>query len=63
MLSVPGKHAGQVIIDTAREEGAFAILMGTRGRSKIKKALLGSVSDFVIKNADIPVIVVRKPAA
>eukprot|EP00918_Siedleckia_nematoides_P105603 GHVU01230629.1.p1 GENE.GHVU01230629.1~~GHVU01230629.1.p1 ORF type:complete len:178 (-),score=29.92 GHVU01230629.1:892-1371(-) len=62
VLSVPGKQAGQVIIDTAREEKAFAILMGTRGRSKIKKALLGSVSDFVIKTAEIPVIVVRKPA-
>lgn len=34
--------------------------MGTRGRNKLKKVLLGSVSDHVVKNADIPVIVVRK---
>ena len=60
MLSVPSKHAGQTIIDTAREEGAFAIVMGTRGRSKIKKAILGSVSDYVVQNADTPTIVVRK---
>lgn len=60
VLSIPSKNPGQAIIDTAKEEGAFAIVMGTRGRSKLKKALLGSVSDFVVKNADIPVIVVRK---
>ena len=60
VLSVPSKNAGQTIIETAHEEGAFAIVMGTRGRSKIKKAILGSVSDYVVQNADIPTIVVRK---
>lgn len=60
VLSVPSKNAGQTILDTAKEEGAFAILMGTRGRSKIKKAFLGSVSDYVMHNAEIPVVVVRR---
>lgn len=60
VLSVPSKTPGQTIIEMAKEEGAFAIVMGTRGRSKIKKAILGSVSDYVIQNADIPTIVVRK---
>lgn len=60
MLSVPDKAPGQAILDTAREENCFAIVMGTRGRSKLKKALMGSVSEFVSKNSEIPVIVVRK---
>ncbi|ELU00767.1 hypothetical protein CAPTEDRAFT_202163 [Capitella teleta] len=60
VLSVPSKTPGQTILETAREEKAFCIVMGTRGRSAIKKAILGSVSDHLIKNADIPVIVVRK---
>jgi len=60
VLSVPGKNPGQVILEAAAEENVFAIVMGTRGRSKLKKALLGSVSDWVVKNAEIPVIVVRK---
>ena len=57
---MPGKCPGQAIIDAANEENAFCIVMGTRGRSKLKKALLGSVSDYVVKNADIPVVVVRR---
>ncbi len=62
MLSVPDKQAGPAIVDTAREEHAFCIVMGTRRRSKLKKALMGSVSEFVHKNADVPVIVVNKKA-
>ena len=60
IISVPGKNPGQAIIDAANEENAFCIVMGTRGRSKLKKALLGSVSDYVVKNADIPVVVVKR---
>ena len=63
VLSIPAKNAGQAIIDAAAEEGAFAIVMGTRGRNKLKKVLLGSVSDHVVKHADIPVIVVRSKGA
>lgn len=61
MISVPSKSAGKTIVEIAKEEGAFAIVMGTRGRNKLQKALLGSVSDFVVKNAEVPVIVVRRP--
>ena len=62
MLSVPDKQAGPAIVDTAREENAFCIVMGTRSRSKLKKALMGSVSEYVSKNSDVPVIVVRRKA-
>ncbi|CAD5115141.1 DgyrCDS4145 [Dimorphilus gyrociliatus] len=61
VISVPSKSAGKTIIEVAKEEAAFAIVMGTRGRNKLQKALLGSVSDFVVKNAEVPVIVVRRP--
>ena len=60
VLSVPSKTPGQTILDTSMEENCFVIVMGTRGRSKIQKALMGSVSDFVLKSANIPVIIVRK---
>lgn len=60
VMSVTSKPAGVAILDAAAEEGAVCIVMGTRGRSKLKKAFSGSVSDHVVKNSDIPVIVVRK---
>jgi nucleotide-binding universal stress UspA family protein len=49
--------AGPSICAFASETGAGAIVMGTRGRSGIKRALLGSVSDYVVRNATCPVVI------
>eukprot|EP00163_Fabomonas_tropica_P012396 TRINITY_DN23681_c0_g1_i1.p2 TRINITY_DN23681_c0_g1~~TRINITY_DN23681_c0_g1_i1.p2 ORF type:complete len:153 (-),score=55.66 TRINITY_DN23681_c0_g1_i1:317-775(-) len=49
-----------VICDTVQERNVNLVVMGSRGLGKIKKALLGSVSDFVVRHAECPVIVYRK---
>jgi nucleotide-binding universal stress UspA family protein len=49
------------ILAEAEEVGASTIVVGTRGLTGIKSALLGSVSHAVIRHADRPVVVV--PAA
>ena len=49
---------GEVIIKHAKKEKANYIVMGCRGLGKIRRTLLGSVSDFVVHHAEIPVIVV-----
>src|SRR5689334_11247240 len=49
---------GPTLCDYARKTGARALVIGTRGRGGIKRALLGSVSDFVVRNAPCPVVVV-----
>jgi nucleotide-binding universal stress UspA family protein len=50
--------AGPELCDFARSEQATAMVIGTRGRGGIKRALLGSVSDYVVRNAPCPVVVV-----
>lgn len=50
--------AGSALCDFATEIGATALVIGTRGRGGIKRALLGSVSDYVVRNAPCPVVVV-----
>jgi nucleotide-binding universal stress UspA family protein len=42
----------------ASETSASAIIVGTRGRGGFKRAVLGSVSDYVVRNAPCPVVVV-----
>jgi len=37
------------------------IVMGTRGRGGIEKYLLGSVTEKVVRTADVPVFTVRAP--
>jgi nucleotide-binding universal stress UspA family protein len=53
--------AGRALCDLAAERSARAIVLGTRGRGGIKRALLGSVSDFVVRNAPCPVVITRPP--
>ena len=48
------------IATQAEEIGAGLIVMGSRGLGGIKRALIGSVSDSVVRYAHCPVLVVRK---
>lgn len=47
------------IVSLARELEVDLIVMGCRGRSRIRRAIAGSVSDAVIRYAPCPVLVVR----
>ena len=48
---------GDAVCDYAAEIGAAAIVMGSRGRGGVRRALLGSVSDHVVRNAPCPVVI------
>jgi nucleotide-binding universal stress UspA family protein len=48
------------IIDLAEELGAGLIVMGSRGLGGVRRALLGSISDSVVRHAHCPVVVVRQ---
>jgi nucleotide-binding universal stress UspA family protein len=47
------------IIDLAEEIGAGMIVMGSRGRGRLRRFLLGSVSGSVVRHALCSVLVVR----
>jgi nucleotide-binding universal stress UspA family protein len=51
-------RAGPALCDLAREVQARALVVGSRGRGGVKRALLGSVSDYVVRNAPCPVVVI-----
>lgn len=48
------------IIALAEEIGAGLIVVGSRGLGGIRRTVLGSVSDSVVRHAPCPVLVVRK---
>jgi nucleotide-binding universal stress UspA family protein len=48
------------IVTLAEEIGAGLIVMGSRGHGGIRRALIGSVSDSVVRHAHCPVLVVRE---
>ena len=51
--------AADVILDTARAEGATLIAMTTHGRSGVARWAMGSVAEKVARAADIPLMLVR----
>jgi nucleotide-binding universal stress UspA family protein len=50
---------GAAICNLAAELSARAIVVGSRGGGRLKRAFLGSVSDHVVRNAPCSVIVTR----
>jgi nucleotide-binding universal stress UspA family protein len=59
----PHLKAGGVpheIVALAEDIGAGLIVMGSRGHGGIRRALMGSVSDAVVRHAHCPVLVVRE---
>ena len=48
------------IVALAEELGVGLIVMGSRGLGGVRRALMGSVSDSVVRHAHCPVLVVRQ---
>ncbi len=53
-----GRPAEQ-IINLSEEIGAGVVVVGSRGLSALRRAVLGSVSESVVRHAHCPVFVVR----
>jgi nucleotide-binding universal stress UspA family protein len=49
--------AADAIVDYAREHGVDAIVVATEGAGRVRRLLLGSVTDKVVRSSDLPVLV------
>lgn len=54
--------AAREIVRFAEEAGCHLIVMGTHGRSGLRRLVIGSVAEKVIREAPCHVLVVRPPA-
>ena len=50
------------LLRVARDGAYDVIVMGSRGRGRMTTALLGSVSNRLMHDADVPVIVIHRPS-
>jgi nucleotide-binding universal stress UspA family protein len=50
---------GEAIVAAADSENADLIVVGSHGRSGVSRFFIGSVSDYVVRHAHCPVMVVR----
>jgi nucleotide-binding universal stress UspA family protein len=54
------KSVATTIMEYAESENVDLIVIGSRGRTSLKRLLLGSVSSNIIKNAHCAVLVIRQ---
>ena len=50
---------GDILLDEAQRAGSELIVMGTHGRTGVKRILFGSVAEHVVRHASCPVVTVR----
>jgi nucleotide-binding universal stress UspA family protein len=53
-------RADEEIVELAQSMGVGLIVMGTRGHGRLRRALMGSASESVVRHAHCPVTVVRE---
>ena len=52
---------GEVICKLVKEKNAVMVVMGSRGLGTIRRTILGSVSQYCIDHAHVPVTVIPPP--
>lgn len=57
--STQASKPGEGILRVAKDEEASLIVTGTRGLGKLRRTLLGSVSDYLVHHSPVPVLVCR----
>ena len=55
-----GGRPDREVVHLSEEIGAGLIIMGSRGLGGVRRALMGSVSDSVVRHAHCPVLIVRE---
>ncbi len=59
-IEMPRSSPSTSIIEWADTWGADLIVIGTHGKSEIAKIFMGSTSQYVIKHAKVPCLVIRE---
>ncbi len=57
-----GDSVGRELVAAAERLECDAVVVGSRGQSGVARSLLGSVTEYVMRHTDRPVLVVQGPA-
>jgi nucleotide-binding universal stress UspA family protein len=63
LLEAQGGQAGEVIVRDAKEWRADLIVLGTHGRRGIRRLVLGSDAEHVVRLTPAPVLLIRSQTA
>jgi nucleotide-binding universal stress UspA family protein len=58
-VALEDRNAGHAICKYAERVNATFIVTGTRGLGKFRRTMLGSISDYILHHAHVPVLICR----
>jgi nucleotide-binding universal stress UspA family protein len=58
-VRIGASNVGDLVLDAAKAAEAQLIVMGSHGRTGVRRLLLGSVAEHVLRHADCPVVTVH----
>lgn len=62
LLEGHGAQAGEVIVNEAKAWQADLIVLGTHGRRGLRRVVLGSDAEHVVRTTPVPVLLIRSQA-
>ena len=60
LLESMGTPAGELIIKAATEWQAELIVCGTHGRRGLRRIVMGSDAEYIVRSSPVPVLLIRK---
>jgi nucleotide-binding universal stress UspA family protein len=63
LVEVIGERVGESVIEDAKSWPADLIVCGTHGRRGVRRLLLGSDAEYIVRLSPVPVLLVRTPEA
>ncbi len=63
LVDARGHSVADVILAKVRDTGADVVVLGTHGREGMSRLVMGSAAEDVLRHAEVPVLLVRAPAA
>ena len=61
VIEAIGEPAGEIIISQAKDWPADLIVCGTHGRRGLKRLIMGSDAEYIVRHSPVPVLLIRAP--
>ncbi len=60
LVEAMGRPAGELVIDAAKQWPAGLIVCGTHGRRGLRRIVMGSDAEYIVRHAPVPILLIRQ---
>ena len=60
LVEAMGRPAGELVINAAKEWPADLIVCGTHGRRGLRRIVMGSDAEYIVRHAPVPILLIRQ---